>query len=90
MTQHFPFTKNGGIYMIERIVIYLQEKLICSKNTIFPYVDLHMKNGDEITIYAPSPWIYGDKDFSILTNDNDIIHFIDLQSVGKWIEEKYC
>ncbi len=36
--------------MLERMMICLQEKLNSSKNTVFPYTDLNMKNGDEITM----------------------------------------
>lgn len=76
--------------MIDRIMACLQKRLNSSKNIIFPYTDLNMKNGDEITIYAPSSWIYGDKDFTILTNNNEVIHLSGLQSVSKWIKENYC
>lgn len=76
--------------MIDRIMACLQKRLNSSKNIIFPYVDLNMKNGEEITVYAPSSWIYGDKDFTILTNNNEVIHLSDLQSVSKWIKENYC
>lgn len=76
--------------MVERIKKSLYVKLDGCKNKMFPYADLNMKNGDEVTVYAPSKWEYGNKDYAILTNDNKIVHCQSLESVSKWIACMYC
>lgn len=76
--------------MAEKIERSLQAKLNGCNNKIFPYADLNMKNGDEVTVYAPSNWLYGDKDYSILTDRNEVIHFQNLSDVSNWIVSAYC
>lgn len=76
--------------MIRKIEKEIEKKFNLCKNKVFPYVDLNMKNGDEITVYAPSLWKYGDKDFSILTDKENVMHFSSLQSVAEWIMGNYC
>ena len=76
--------------MKEKIAKKLQSMLNNCKNKMFPYADLNRRNGDEITVYAPSKWVYGNKNFSILTDDNKIIHFPDLIGVSEWIINTYC
>lgn len=76
--------------MLERIRRSLQIKLDGCKNRTFPYADLNMKNGDEVTVYAPSSWEFGNKDYAVLTDSNEIIHFDNLMDVSKWIVSAYC
>lgn len=55
--------------------------------------DLDMKNGDELTIYLEGRKVtkeYSDKDYSILTDDNEVIHFTTLAGIAEWIEKTYC
>lgn len=79
--------------MIEKIKKELERRFENCKNKVFPYAELEMKNGDEVTVEAPTTWvncIYGNKDYSIITDDNEVIHFSDLTAVSTWIYEKYC
>lgn len=52
--------------MVEKIMKEIERRLANSKNKVFPYVDLEMKNGDEVSIEAPSNCEYGFKDYVIL------------------------
>lgn len=76
--------------MVEKMVKELEKKLESCKNKVFPYVDLDMENGDEITVYAPSSWTYGNKDYAVLTDDNQLVQYPDLKEVAKWIINRYC
>lgn len=76
--------------MIKRIEEILKAKLDSCKNKVFPYADLTMKNGDYITVEAPSSWKWGGRDFTVVTNDDEVIHFNILGAVSEWIAENYC
>lgn len=75
--------------MVEKIMKEIERRLANSKNKVFPYVDLEMKNGDEVSIEAPSNCEYGFKEYVILTDDNNVIHFQSLNAVATWIHKKY-
>lgn len=74
---------------VEKIIAELERRLENCKNKFFPYADLNMKNGDEVTIEAPSKWKWGTKDYTILTDNNEVIHCSTLESVANWIVENY-
>lgn len=76
--------------MVEKIMKDIERRLNDCKNTVFPYADLEMKNGDEVTIESPSTWICGCKDYTILTDSNEVIHCPNIRAVAVWIYGKYC
>lgn len=75
---------------VESIMKEIERRLNNCKNTVFPYADLVMKNGDEVTVEAPSTWVHGGKDYTILTDSNEIIHCPNIRAVAVWIYEQYC
>ena len=77
--------------MITRIYTELLKR--AKQNSAKGQFDLDMKNGDEITIYLEGQDIacgYKAKDYSILTDDNKVIHFNTLADIAEWIEKAYC
>lgn len=76
--------------MIEKIMKELEARLTNCKNEVFPYTDLNMNNGDEVSVEAPSTWENGCKDYTILTDSNEVIHCPNLRAVAVWIYGKYC
>lgn len=77
--------------MINRIYTQLLKR--AKENNISGQFDLNMKNGDEVTIYLPGRKVtkdYSDNDYSILTDNNEIIHFNTLSEIAEWIDNKYC
>ena len=77
--------------MITRIYTELLKR--AKQNRAKGQFDLDMKNGDEITIYLEGQditWGYKAKDYSILTDDNKVIHFNTLADIAEWIEKAYC
>lgn len=73
-----------------RIEQEIQKRFDSCKNKVFPYVDLSMKNGDELTVYAPSEHYTGSDDYAIVTDDEEIIHFSSIKEVCGWIYNNYC
>lgn len=54
--------------------------------------DLNMKNGEEITIYLEGePIVYGcfSNDYSLLTDDNRVIHFDCLYDIACYLDSNY-
>ena len=54
--------------------------------------DLSMKNGDELRIYLPGEPITNDhntKDYSLLTDNDEVLHFNTLSCVAEYIDCKY-
>lgn len=54
--------------------------------------DLDMKNGQELRIYLegePVTRNYNSKDFSILTDDNNVIHFNSLADIANFIDSNF-
>ena len=77
--------------MINRIYTELLKR--AKENNISGQFDLNMKNGDKVTIYLPGRKVtkdYSDNDYSILTDNNEIIHFNTLSEIAEWIDNKYC
>lgn len=75
--------------MVEKIMREIENRLANCKNQHFPYADLIMKNGDEVSIEAPSKYYTGSDYYSITTDDNKIIRYKTLNEVATWIHENY-
>ena len=73
--------------------IYTELLKRAKENKVNGQFDLNMKNGDELTIYLEGRKVtrdYSEKDYSVLTDDNKVIHFNTLADVAEWIANIYC